>query len=57
VIPDELSSFDDEHVQTFLKNVKEAIAAGLLMQFVGLSTPRKELRQGADQGREKVTML
>jgi hypothetical protein len=44
VLADELSSFDDEHLAQFLRNVSEAIAAGVLTQFVGFSTPRKNPR-------------
>jgi DNA repair exonuclease SbcCD ATPase subunit len=42
VLADELSSFDDQHLEKFLANVSAAIKAGILTQFIGFSTPRKK---------------
>jgi DNA repair exonuclease SbcCD ATPase subunit len=47
VLADELSSFDDEHLAKFLKNVGQAVKAGVLEQFIGFSTPRKSLEKVA----------
>lgn len=44
VLADELSAFDDGHLETFVRNVGEAIKEGLVEQFIGFSTPRKGLK-------------
>jgi hypothetical protein len=44
VLADELSAFDDEHLVQFLANVSEAIEAGFIDQFIGFSTPRKNIK-------------